>query len=95
MLFGLAGGIALGVVVGRTTKHEIAFVQTATSTSPDGAAWIRSKPAGGRTGPEPAAPQPAVDYLAGLLQFNEVLAYTAGIGDKPSIARADPPVGRK
>jgi hypothetical protein len=26
ILFGLAGGIALGLVVGRTAKHEIAYI---------------------------------------------------------------------
>jgi hypothetical protein len=95
MLFGLVGGIALGLVVGRTTKHEIAFVTSATPTSSDPAAWLRAKPAGVRTRPEPAAPEPVVDYIAGLSQFNDVLAFTAGIGDTPSIARADSPVRRK
>jgi hypothetical protein len=94
MLFRLAGGIALGLVVGRSTKHAILFAQTATS-SPDAAAWMRSKSAGGRTRLEPAAPVPTIDYVAGLSQFNEVLGYTGRIGDTPSIARAGQPVRRK
>jgi hypothetical protein len=95
ILFGLAGGIALGLVVGRTAKHEIAFVRTATSAGPDAAAWIRSNPAGGRTGAEPAVPQPAFDYLSGLLRFDEVLAYSAGIGEASPLARADQSTRRK
>jgi hypothetical protein len=99
MLFGLVGGIALGLVVGRTTKHQIGFVESAIS-SPEAAAWMRSKPAGGRTRQEPAAPAPAVDYLAGLAQFDGGLlygdlVYAGGIGDTPSVARAAPPVRRK
>jgi hypothetical protein len=95
MLFGLAGGIALGVVVGRSTKHEIVFAQTPTSASPDAAAWMRSKAADERTRLEPAAPAPTIDFVAGPPQSNEVLAYTAGIGDTPPIARAGRPVRRK
>jgi hypothetical protein len=95
ILFALSGAIALGFVVGRTAKHEVAFVQTVASPGPDAAAWLRSKAARGRTGPEPAAPQPAFDYVAGLLQPDEVLAFTADIGETSSIARADPPARRK
>jgi hypothetical protein len=95
VLFGLAGGIALGVVVGRTTKHEIAFVQSAASASPDAAAWMLSKPAGGRSRQDPAAPQPAVDYLAGLSELDAVLVFAAGIGDTPFTGKARPPVQRK
>jgi hypothetical protein len=93
MLFGLAGGIALGLVVGRSTKHEIVFAQTAGSASQDAAAWMRSRSAIERTRLEPAAP--ALDFVAGPPQFDGLLAYTAGIGDTTSIARVGPPVRRK
>jgi hypothetical protein len=95
MLFGLIGGIALGLVVGRNTKHEIAFLESAAPASPKAAAWMRSKAVAGRTRLEPAAPEPAIDYIAGLSQFNDVLAFTAGTGDPSSIARADSQVLRK
>jgi hypothetical protein len=95
MMFGLAGGIALGLVVGRSTKHEIVFAQKAMSAGPDAAAWMRSKAAGGRTRLEPAAPAPTIDYVAGLSQFDEVLANRGSIGDTASIARAGPSVRRK
>lgn len=95
MLFGLTGGIVLGLVVGRSAKHEIVFAQTPTSASPDAAAWMRSKSAAGRTRLEPAAPGPTIDTVVGLPRFDELLAYTAGIGDTPSVARAGPPVRRK
>jgi hypothetical protein len=83
MLFGLVGGIALGLVVGRTTKHEIAFVVSAGSASPGAAEWIRSKPAAARTSPEAGAPEPAIDYISSLSQLNDVLALSAGTPDSP------------
>jgi hypothetical protein len=95
MLFGLAGGIALGLFLGRAAKYEIAFLQSPSSASPDAAAWIRLKPAASRSRPEPAPSPPAIDYVAGVSRFDEVLAFTAGVGETPLIARANPQVRRK